>query len=168
MYLYMDASLNLLDLQYFTNPGHFNKIMNKKNTVQISVKELDFYKKRILQFTKDMLRGEKGSTLVNKAFANYAQICIDHFQFSDKVELMQAEYKDIKPPTETDELFDMKTSNDMILRKKTLQRPKITDNIKIKGTRSIKQIIIPKRRIFNLKDPKFREKGLKKKNINNT
>jgi hypothetical protein len=54
----------------------------------------------------------------------------------------------------------------MMLRKKNIH-PKITDNIKIKSTRIIKPIIMPKKKNFNLKDPKFREKGLKKKNINN-
>jgi len=165
----MDISLNLIDLQYLTNPGQLMKIMQKKEIRNPSVKDLDFYKKRILQFTKDMLRGgEKGSAKVNKSFVNYANICIDHFQFVDKMEMIQAEYKDIKAPVESDKPFNMETSNDFMLRKKNLQRPKITDNIKIKSTKVIKPIIIPKKRIFNLKDPNFREKGLKKKNINNT
>ena len=162
----MDVSLNLIDLQYLTNPDKLTKLMQKKDLQQISRNDLDFYKKRIFQLTKDMLRGEKINTKVNKAFVNYAQICIDHFKFMDKMELIQNDYKDIKSPVNKKNIFNMKNSNSMMLRKKKPYRPKITDNIKIKSTRINTPPVIPKTRNFNLKDPKFREKGLKKKNIN--
>ena len=162
----MDVSLNLIDLQYLTNPDRLTKLMQKRDLQQISRNDLDFYKKRIFQLTKDMLRGEKINTKVNKAFVNYAQICIDHFKFTDKMELIQNDYKDIKSPVNKKNTFNMKNSNDMMLRKKKPHRPKITDNIKIKSTRINTPPVIPKTRNFNLKDPRFREKGLKKKNIN--
>jgi len=162
----MDVSLNLIDLQYLTNPDRLTKLMQKKDLQQISRNDLDFYKKRIFQLTKDMLRGEKINTKVNKAFANYAQICIDNFKFMDKMELIQNDYKDIKSPVNKKNTFNMKNSNGMMLRKKKPYRPRITDNIKIKSTRINTPPVIPKTRNFNLKDPKFREKGLKKKNIN--
>jgi len=136
----MDVSLNLIDLQYLTNPFEMNKIMKQKEgSLLLSKKDLEFYKKRIFKQTKDMLRGEKVNTKVNKAFEHYAQVCIDHFKFMDKMELIQGELKDVK-------------------QEKT---------IKIKTNRTTKPPIIPKQKKFNLKDPKFREKGLKKKNINN-
>jgi len=162
----MDVSLNLIDLQYLTNPDKLTKLMQKKDLQQIPRNDLDFYKKRIFQLTKEMLRGEKINTKVNKAFVNYAQICIDHFKFMDKMELIQNDYKDIKSPVNKKNIFNMKNSNSMMLRKKKPYRPKITDNIKIKSTRINTPPVIPKTRNFNLKDPKFREKGLKKKNIN--
>ena len=162
----MDVSLNLIDLQYLTNPDKLTKLMQKKDLQQISRNDLDFYKKRIFQLTKDMLRGEKINTKVNKAFVNYAQICIDHFKFMDKMELIQNDYKDIKSPVNKKKTFNMKNSNSMMLRKKKPYRPRITDNIKIKSTRINTPPVIPKTRNFNLKDPRFREKGLKKKNIN--
>ena len=85
----MDVSLNLIDLQYLTNPDKLTKLMQKKDLQQIPHNDLDFYKKRIFQLTKDMLRGEKINTKVTKAFVNYAQICIDHFKFTDMMELIQ-------------------------------------------------------------------------------
>jgi hypothetical protein len=162
----MDVSLNLIDLQYLTNPDQLTKLMQKKDLQQIPRNDLDFYKKRIFQLTKEMLRGEKINTKVNKAFVNYAQICIDHFKFTDKMELIQNEYKDIKPSVNKKNTFNMKNSNSVMLRKKKPYRPRITDNIKIKSTRINTPPVIPKTRNFNLKDPRFREKGLKKKNIN--
>jgi hypothetical protein len=162
----MDVSLNLIDLQYLTNPDKLTKLMQKKDLQQIPRNDLDFYKKRIFQLTKEMLRGEKINTKVNKAFVNYAQICIDHFKFIDKMELIQNEYKDIKPPINKKNTFNIKNSNGVMLKKKKPYRPRITDNIKIKSTRINTPPVIPKTRNFNLKDPRFREKGLKKKNIN--
>ena len=162
----MDVSLNLIDLQYLTNPDKLTKLMQKKDLQQIPRNDLDFYKKRIFQLTKDMLRGEKINTKVNKAFVNHAQICIDHFKFMDKMELIQNDYKDIKSPVNKKNTFNMKNSNSMMLRKKKPYQPRITDNIKIKSTRINTPPVIPKTRNFNLKDPRFREKGLKKKNIN--
>uniref|UniRef100_A0A6C0EMK9 Uncharacterized protein n=1 Tax=viral metagenome TaxID=1070528 RepID=A0A6C0EMK9_9ZZZZ len=161
----MDVSLNLIDLQYLTNTDRLTKLMQKKDLQQISRDDLDFYKKRIFQLTKDMLRGEKINTKVNKSFVNYAQMCIDHFKFIDKMELIQNDYKDIKSPVNKKNTFNMKNSNSMMLRKKPHQ-PRITDNIKIKSTRINTPIVMPKTRTFNLKDVRFREKGLKKKNIN--
>ena len=64
----MDVSLNLIDLQYLTNPFEMNKIMKQKEGSFLSKKDLEFYKKRIFKLTKDMLRGEKVNTKVNKAF----------------------------------------------------------------------------------------------------
>ena len=61
----MDVSLNLIDLQYLTNPNEMNKIMKKNEISLVSKKDLEFYKKRIFQLTKDMLRGEKINTKVN-------------------------------------------------------------------------------------------------------
>ena len=43
------------------------KIMKRKEESLLSKKDLEFYKKRIFKLTKDMLRGEKVNTKVNKA-----------------------------------------------------------------------------------------------------
>jgi len=163
----MDVSLNLIDLQYLTNPFEMTKIMKRKEESLLSKKDLEFYKKRIFKLTKDMLRGEKVNTKVNKAFEHYAQVCMDHFKFMDRMELIQGELKDVKSEKKSsEETFNIKETNTLMCRQKKPQRPKITDHIKIKTNRTTKPPIIPKQKKFNLKDPKFREKGLKKKNIN--
>ena len=163
----MDISLNLIDLQYLTNPERMNKLIQQQDIQQISKKDLEFYKKRIFQLTKDLLRGEKVNTKVNKSFEQYANTCIEHFKFMDKMEIIQNDYKDIKSPKNTKTDFSIKKSNILMCRQKKQHRPKITDHIKIKTTKTIKPPILPKHKNYNLNDPKFRDKGLKKKNINN-
>lgn len=163
----MDISLNLIDLQYLVNPDKMNKLTQKNTSSQISKKDLEFYKKRIFKLSKDLLRGEKVNTKINKSFEQYCQICIEYFKFTDKMEIMQNEYKDIKPTKSTNVSFNMKQTNHIMFREKKIHRPKITDHINIKTNKQTKKPILPKEKKFNLKDPRFREKGLKKKNINN-
>jgi len=162
----MDISLNLIDLQYLTNPLEMNKITHLQTSSLLIKTDLNFYKKRIFQLTKDMLRGEKRDSNVNKAFENYALACIKYFKFQDKMEIIQKDYEDIKPPVNKNTHFDLVNTNNIIMKKNKPINPKITDHIKIKSTKPVKSPIIPTKRNINLKDPKFQEKGLKKKNIN--
>jgi len=157
----MDVSTNLIDLQYLTNPDHFTKLMKKKNLCQFSQNDLEFYKKRVFKLTKDMLRGEKINSKVNKSFEHYVNTCIEHFKFMDKMEIIQDDYKDIKSQkSKKKSTFSMKQTNNLMYKPKNVRHPKITDNIKIKSTKTVKPIIMPKTKKINLKDPKFREKGL--------
>ena len=162
----MDISLNLIDLQYLTNPQELNKLTNLKKTSALLKTDLNIYKKRIFQLTKDILRGEKVDATINRAFDNYALTCIEYFKFQDKMEIIQSDYKDIKNPVNKINKFDLDNTNNIIMKANKPPNPKITDFIKIKSTKKIKPPIIPVKRIINLKDPKFREKGVKKKNIN--
>lgn len=164
----MDISMNLIDLQYLTNPLEFQKLQQKTNmTETISSKDLKFYKKRLFQLTKNILQGEKVDKKVQNAFEQYANVVIEHFKFMDKMEIIQKEYVDIKEKKEKVENIDMQKTNDLIFKKSKPHRPKITDHINIKSTKTVKAPIIPKKKKINLKDPKFRDKGLKKKNIGN-
>ena len=40
----MDISLNLIDLQYLTNPIELNKLLRNKNLSSVSMADLNFYK----------------------------------------------------------------------------------------------------------------------------
>ena len=55
----MDISNNKIDLLYLTNPAilqKYNKTLIKNNEDQ---EEMEFYKKRIFQITKDLLRKKR-------------------------------------------------------------------------------------------------------------
>ena len=94
----MDVSQNThVDLLYLTNP-HFIDKYNKTNLENsgISQEDIKFYRKRILETTKNYLRGKKLASEINASFENYAQRLIDHYKFIDKKDLVQKEYNDIK------------------------------------------------------------------------
>jgi hypothetical protein len=165
----MDISMNLIDLQYLTNPVEFQKLQHKtKNPDILSVNDLKFYKKRLFQLTKNILQGENVDKKIQHSFEQYANVVIEHFKFMDKIDIIQKEYIDIKEKKCNVQNIDMQKTNDLIFKKSKPHRPKITDHINIKSTKTIRPIIIPKKKDINLKDPKFRIKGLiKKKNITN-
>ena len=163
----MDISINQLDLQYLTNPLEMNKIKQSKKLSQLRSQDLKFYKRRIFQLTKDILNGEKPDKNICNAFENYALTCIEHFKFIDRMELIQDEYKDIKSKKIVVGKFNIGESNKIMSRQKKPYRPKITDHIDIKTNYTKKKPIIPMQRKLNITSQKFREKGLKKKNINN-
>jgi len=160
----MDMSLNLIDLQYLTNPYKLNKITRSNDIFKVNDKDLGFYKKRIFQLTKDLLRNEKQDAAVERAFQNYVSACIYHFKFIDKMEIIQKDYENIKNnKKDKNKSYDIEKTNQLIFKKNKPRNPKITDNIKIKTTRIDKPLIIPKQRTFNLMSEKFKNKGIKKK-----
>jgi len=162
----MDVSINLIDLKYLTNPAALSQLKNVKTQPMVSQQDVDFYKKRIFQLTKSLLQGGKVATNVNKAFEHYTKACINHFKFSDKVDIIQQDYENMQTASKQHSDFCLNDTNDLMLRKKSIRAPKITDHINVRSNGGIKPtIVIPKKRIFNLKDPKLRTKGLKKKNL---
>jgi hypothetical protein len=159
----MDSSLNLIDLQYLSNPYELNKLMRNKEILNVSTDDIKFYKKRIFQLTKDLLRGQDKDVKIKRAFKIYAKTCIEHFKFQDKMEIIQKDYKNIKKSVKKKTTFNLDNTNNIMMKNKKARIPKITDNIKITSTRTIKPPIMPKQRNFDLKNSKFKEKGLKKK-----
>ena len=80
------------------------------------------------------------------------------------MEIIQKDYENINnDKNDKNKSYDIKKTNHLIFKKNKPRIPKITDNIKIKSTKIIKQQIIPKQRKFNLMSEKFKNKGVKKK-----
>ena len=51
----MKNSTSNIDLMYLTNMGNSNKTQN--DFIMVDKKEVEFYKKRIFQLSKELLRG---------------------------------------------------------------------------------------------------------------
>ena len=163
----MDISLNQIDLQYLTNYSYEHHFVQpKKNDVY--EKDYAFYRKRIYQQTKDLLRGQNIDSVLDACFKNYAQKSIDYFKFIDKRDIIQKDYKNVKK--EEDEPignFNITSTNE-IMTKKVKRSLDISYLLNIKSNKPPKKIIIPKERKINLKHPSLKIKGLqKRKNINN-
>ena len=61
----------------------------------IDEEDIKFYRKRILQTTKNYLRLNRINSEVDSAFENYAEQLIKHFKFIDKKEMVQKEYENL-------------------------------------------------------------------------
>lgn len=169
----MDISCDKLNLLYLTNQTYqnrYNKLNNneKKNSeTVVDNKEIEFYKKRIFQLTKELLRGKTITSDIDNGFRSFASICINHFQFEDAKEVYQKEYENIKITKNVPDLnFDEIEANKFMMKSEKPQEPRtIKDflNITTSYKEKRRKILIPKRKKVDLKNEKFRTKGVEVK-----
>ena len=160
----MDLSKNTqVDLLYLTNPN-FKIKYNKKQESFLNEEDVKFYRKRILQTTKDYLRGSRLTEEINNVFEEYANMLIQHYKFIDKKEMIQEDYKNLpKKKERKPKNFKLKKENELMMKKTEIEKKTIKDFIPIVvKERKKKKMIIPKKKNFDLKNPKNRKKGLKK------
>ena len=158
-----------IDLLYLTNQNFIDKYNQKKNLDCVSEQlksEITFYRKRILQETKNLLRGNSININVNESFLSFSSELIKYFKFIDKKELIEKEYEGLehKEKKHCDTNFNISDQN-VIMTRKTQPTIKTIENcipLKITSTKKQHKIKYPEKKQFNLLDPKFREKGLKK------
>jgi len=159
----MDISKNQkLDLLYLTNPNFMNKYNKTQKINSIDKNELKFYRKRIFMLTKDYLRGHKESNTLDNVFNSYANSVINYFKFIDKEELIQEDYKDIKQKKQKlDKSFKLVDENKKLMKQAKIETKTIKDYLPIvTREKPKKKVIIPKKKNFDIKNEKFRTKGL--------
>ena len=162
----MDVSNNIPSLEhktleYLMNPNQYDKLMKKHiDSTKLNDEELDFYKERILQVTKDMLSGNTNDNTIHSHFLNYAENLIGYFNFQDKYDLIQEEYKDIINDKNIILENDYDIDKMMYENKKSIT----LDNFVRKKKKKKKPHNYPQQKIYNLKDPKLKVKGVKNNN----
>lgn len=158
----MDLSRNIqMDLLYLTNTRMKIRVENLDKG--INKDDLKFYRKRILQQTKNYLREGRLDSSVDKAFDNYVDILMEHYKFIDKKELIQREYKEMKEPKKK-KVNDINILEENKKMMKEIQAPikTIKDFITVVAEKPKNKRIIPKLKEYNLKKDELRIKGLKK------
>ena len=169
----MEVSCDKLNLLYLTNQTYqnkYNKLENdktKKSEITIDDKDIEFYRKRIFQMTKELLRGKNINSDINNSFRNFAGVCINYFQFEEAKEVYQKEYENMKTNEKKPDLsFNEVEVNKFMMKSEKPEEPKtIKDFLNVKSTYKEKRrkIPIPKRKKINLKNEKFRTKGIESK-----
>jgi|TARA_Y100000992_G_scaffold292183_3_gene249435 uncharacterized membrane protein len=160
------------ELEYLMNPVMYDKwISNDKNEdISIFNNDLKFYKKRILQLTKDKFKEIPLNNQSDKAFIDYTKSCIAYLKSLDKKDIIQEDYKEL-------ELLDEINDNDILdidpneviinptYKKKELL---ISDCLDIKkiSTKNVCDTIFPNKKNLELKTPELKIKGIKKKKKN--
>ena len=167
--------------------GSLNK-MNQSISKPTPFKNKKFYRKRLIQLTKDLLNEDENERDENpvyhpdiyRSFYKYINTSIDYFQTIDRNDIIQEDYKDL----EEEEL-------EWTLEKKEDLFPEFNDDLEHHGTiehankQMMRQInmknytldglvkrtvikkeepILPKKKKINLKDPELKNKGVGKKN----
>ena len=184
----MDISNNidLITLECLTNPGFYDKYNLKKNNPnKISKADRKFYKKRIINETKKMLRNDFDTPALKEIFNEYVISLVDYFKIVDKRDILQEDYKNNPPQDKEyydnvlDEILDISDNNlnnlnnlispDQLLFKTANETKKITlDNFVVKHNPLKENIIYPEQKEINLKESSLKTKGIKPKKIKST
>lgn len=172
------SSIEQITLECLMNKEQYNKYLGNKINKMIENNKHDkrFYRKRILQLSKDMLMNTPPDTLPSDvlfAFENFIKMCIPYFKNVDKTDIIQNEYDNdlLNIISNTDEgtidTYDVELSNKLMMRSIKMERNTLDKFVKFK-TLVKEPMIIPVQKEINLKDPSLRNKGIvKKKNIEN-
>ena len=158
----MDLSRNIhMDLLYLTNGRMRNKMENLENGV--NKVDLKFYRKRILQQTKNYLREGRLESSIDRAFDNYADKLIEYYKFIDKKEIIQKEYENMEENSSIDvKDIDLSEENKKMMKEVEAPVKTIKDFITVVAEKPKKKRVIPKLKEYNLKKDELRIKGLKK------
>ena len=166
----MDVSKNTqIDLLYLTNKNF--KLKYNDDPKLLNDDDIKFYRKRILQDTKELLRGNNINEDIKYMFDRYCDELIKHYKFSDKRRLIQEEYKNLpkkKDKEQNIKEFELYKENEIMMNRPEIVKKTIKDYIPIVvKERKMKNIILPKKKIYNLKNPKNREKEKSNQFISN-
>jgi len=165
----MDISANPLDLIYFTNSTSYKRKHNvkyKENNEEY-LKDLQFYRKRILQNTKDLLRNKEDNEDIKRVFNIYSKELIRHFKFIDKKDIMQEDYQNLginnKKKVNID--FELEDQNKLMMREKNgKEKSTIESYINVKvNNKKVYKPYIPQKKVINIAVEDLKNKGVKNK-----
>ena len=176
-----EAFLNQVTLDCLLNKNMYNKHLLAERKKTTNKRDKKFYKRRIFDLTKELLLTKEEpdnlSPDVKYSFDIFVDSCIHYFKSKDNNDIIQAEYKNIEEMNviESDLLelnvespLTEEEANTLLMRSFKITQPSLDNFVKIKYTKSPCEIILPKQKDINLKDPDLRNKGIrKKKNIMN-
>ena len=176
-----EAFLNQVTLDCLLNKNMYNKHLLAERKKTTNKRDKKFYKRRIFDLTKELLlTKEEPDNLfpdVKYSFDIFVDSCVHYFKSKDNNDIIQAEYKNIEEMNviESDLLelnvespLTEEEANTLLMRSFKITQPSLDNFVKIKYTKSPCEIILPKQKDINLKDPDLRNKGIrKKKNIMN-
>jgi len=172
-------NINYITLEIMANSDTYNKYLKRNNLEHDTVLKGDkrFYRKRIAAMAKDILNNNVNNNsdspindVIINAFNTFARLCISHFKFKDTMDNIQGDYKDMNlvntstgeaSSVDTIEGWSMDEANKLFM--KQIDKKVITmDNFVTKTSPPQDEMIIPKMKDLNLKDPKYKKKDIKK------
>jgi len=161
----MNTSINNYDLMYLANNNIGKRNEVKSNGFdEIFEEDVKFYKKRIIKQNLDLLNCENDikEKPMYVTYKRYLQLTIQNFKMLDRNDIIQKDYIGIKDKKGKETKFYLDDTNKMLEKNKS---GKITDKLDIKIKHNKKRMLMPKKRIINLRGEHLRTKGLKKENV---
>lgn len=165
----MEKSLTSdIDLLYFSNKQlsqKYNKTQKVENkNIVVSEEDREFYKKRVYQMTKELLRGKKINSIIDESFNEFLNVSIKHLKFVDKKDIIQNDYKDIKEKErKLDKNFELMDKNRLMMKDKKNKKKTIKEFVNIVNKKKQPKVFLPEKKVINLKSTELKEKGIKSK-----
>ena len=174
--------INQITLDCLINKTQYSNYINNITNKNINKKDRHFYRRRILNLTKQILYKEENTEIIPPDITymldNYIKTCINYFKIIDTNDIIQEDYKEYAEKEMLTEIatdneiisqneFMKNENNKLLMRSINISKPTLDNFIKIKMTKAPEKLIIPQQKEINLKDPILKNKGISK-NKNNT
>lgn len=142
-------------------------------------KDKKFYRRRILNLTKEMLINNYSNDVlpdVREAFDKYVKTCIGYFKIKDELDIIQTDCyienlldEITTNKLDADDIVSPEEANKLMMRSIKINQLPLDSFVKIKQVIPTKEVILPQQKDINLQDPSLKKKGIyKKNNLNNS
>lgn len=156
-----------IDLLYFSKKKlsqKYNKTQEAEKKNLILDEDREFYKKRVYQMTKELLRGKKINSIIDESFNEFLNLTIKHLKFVDKKDIIQKDYTDIKEKgKKPDENFEIMNQNKLMMKDKKNKKKTIREFVNIVNKKKRPKVFLPEKKVINLKSTELKDKGIKSK-----
>jgi hypothetical protein len=161
-----------ITLDYLINKELYKRSILSKETQLSNKKDKKFYRRRVLNLTKQLLLNETPElpTDIYYCFNQYVKSCIQHFKLEDTTEIFQDEYisntstKINTPEKETPNTFNSDNADNLIIKTVNIKTPTLDNFVKTIKTKKEQPLILPQKKEIDLRKPEFKIKGISKKN----
>jgi len=165
--------IHQITLDCLVNKEVYEKMQHLKREKNVNRKDKKFYRKRILNLTRELLlKKDDDYSEINPdikfAFDNYVKTCIQYFKIIDNNDIIQEEYKDFNLELENHCDLNMNGPNydkeqDKLFMRSIKMPNYLEQFVKITMTKKPEEIILPKIKEIDLQEPNLRNKGIQKK-----
>jgi len=164
--------VNQITLDYLINSNQLKNHLEKIKTKSASRKDKKFYRKRIMNLTKDLLickeLEEPLLPDVKETFENFVKTCVEYFKTLDQCDIIQEDYNEMEEfdtIINDNKILSVEDANNLIMRSVKLTS---LDKLVKRTVFKKEEIIMPIQKEINLNEPYLKNKGIcQKKNIIN-
>lgn len=174
-----DSYINKITIDCLMNKRQKSQLSNTYNLTKYDNKDKKFYRRRIINLTKEMLLNNYSDEIlpdVKDAFDLYVKTCIGFFKVKDETDIIQSDIcfleeltkESDKEQMDLDDIVSPEEADKLMMRTIKINKLPLDNFVTIKNLKISKEPILPKQKEINLKDPLLKNKGIrKKKNIDN-
>lgn len=149
--------INNIDLEFLSKSSLQKNFQNDKS---ISKDDIDFYYKRIIQTTKELCKNKIDNSDLKSIFDDFVYAVIYKLKREDEQELYQEEYNNIKFKKNNNSSNCEELDNNIIFNKNKTSN---LNNFVISSPLPSEKKIVPLKKDVNIKQERFRTKGIVEK-----